>query len=42
MSKKVWEAPQMEVLDVNLTMAGPGTMIPDAVQNDVDEVVHHS
>ncbi|MEH6943980.1 paeninodin family lasso peptide [Bacillus sp. JJ722] len=40
--KKEWNAPKLEVLNVNMTMAGPGTTIPDSVQNDHDETVHHS
>ncbi|WP_139343020.1 paeninodin family lasso peptide [Fictibacillus arsenicus] len=40
--KKVWQEPILEVLDINLTMAGPGIKTPDAVQPDVDEVVHYS
>jgi hypothetical protein len=40
--KKVWQEPVLEVLDINLTMAGPGIKTPDAVQPDVDEVVHYS
>ncbi|MFP7735349.1 paeninodin family lasso peptide [Priestia aryabhattai] len=40
--KKEWKTPVLEVLDVNMTMAGPGIKIPDAVQPDVDEMVHHS
>ncbi|RDI45695.1 paeninodin family lasso peptide [Falsibacillus pallidus] len=40
--KKVWEEPKLEVLDVKMTMAGPGKATPDAVQDDVDETVHYS
>ncbi|MCP3029180.1 paeninodin family lasso peptide [Halobacillus sp. A5] len=40
MSRK-WKEPKLEVLDVNLTMAGPGLTIPDAEQHDPDEDVHH-
>lgn len=40
--KKTWEKPVLEVLDVNMTMAGPGIKTPDAVQPDVDEAVHYS
>ncbi|MFY0758471.1 MULTISPECIES: paeninodin family lasso peptide [Metabacillus] len=39
---KSWQTPELEVLDVSLTMAGPGIKTPDAVQPDVDEVVHYS
>lgn len=40
MSKKAWREPQLEVLSINMTMAGPGNKIPDAVQDDPDETVH--
>ena len=40
--KKMWEKPVLEVLDVNMTMAGPGIKTPDAVQPDTDEMVHYS
>ncbi|SCN07069.1 Uncharacterized protein BCINRASA_04226 [Bacillus wiedmannii] len=40
--KKDWTIPTLEVLDINMTMAGPGLKTPDAVQPDVDEVVHYS
>ncbi|WP_141535395.1 paeninodin family lasso peptide [Bacillus cereus] len=40
--KKDWTIPTLEVLDINMTMAGPGLKIPDAVQDDSDEMVHHS
>ncbi|MFS8601857.1 paeninodin family lasso peptide [Priestia megaterium] len=40
--KKEWKKPVLDVLDVNMTMAGPGTSIPDAVQPDPDETVHYS
>ncbi|MDN4526745.1 paeninodin family lasso peptide [Fictibacillus fluitans] len=39
--KKQWEKPSLEVLNVNMTMAGPGLKTPDAVQPDEDEVVHY-
>ncbi|MGP1907754.1 paeninodin family lasso peptide [Metabacillus sp. JX24] len=39
---KTWQAPALEVLDVSLTMAGPGLKTPDAVQPDQDETVHYS
>ncbi|WP_274648628.1 paeninodin family lasso peptide [Paenibacillus humicola] len=42
MTKKAWKEPQLEVLDVNMTMAGPGMAIPDAVQNDPDETDHYT
>ncbi|MDN3954788.1 paeninodin family lasso peptide [Sporolactobacillus laevolacticus] len=40
--KKTWVKPEIEVLDVKLTMAGPGQKHPDSVQPDIDEVVHYS
>lgn len=40
--KKVWVKPELEVLNVNMTMAGPGIKTPDAVQPDIDEMVHYS
>ncbi|VEF49088.1 Uncharacterised protein [Bacillus freudenreichii] len=44
--KKTWEIPKLEVLDICLTMAGPGIKTPDAVQPDPDsphhDVVHYS
>ncbi|CAM3960551.1 MULTISPECIES: paeninodin family lasso peptide [Bacillaceae] len=41
--KKVWKRPELEVLNVRMTMAGPGLTIADAVQPDPDEpdTVHH-
>jgi hypothetical protein len=42
MQKKSWQQPMLEVLDINMTMAGPGIAIPDDVQNDPDEDVHYS
>ncbi|MEK4357131.1 paeninodin family lasso peptide [Paenibacillus sp. FSL M7-1455] len=40
--KKEWTAPALEILDINMTMAGPGETTPDAVQPDPDEHVHHT
>jgi hypothetical protein len=40
--KKEWKGLELEVLNINMTMAGPGIKTPDAVQPDVDEVVHYS
>ena len=40
--KKAWQQPALEVLNVNMTMAGPGIQLPDAVQPDPTEVVHFS
>jgi hypothetical protein len=42
MRKKEWQAPELEVLDVRMTAAGPGIAKPDAVQPDDDEPVHYS
>ena len=39
--KKTWNKPELEILSINMTMAGPGVTIPDAVQNDPDEDVHY-
>ena len=40
--KKEYSKPFMEVLDVNMTMAGPGKAKPDAVQPDPDEPTNYS
>ncbi|MFC0269943.1 paeninodin family lasso peptide [Metabacillus herbersteinensis] len=40
--KKKWETPELEVLNINMTMAGPGIKTPDLVQDDIDEMVHYS
>lgn len=40
--KKQWQKPELEVLNVSMTMAGPGIKTPDATQPDVDEMVHFS
>lgn len=40
--KKKWETPELEVLDINMTMAGPGIKTPDAVQPDPTEMIHYS
>lgn len=40
--KKEWSKLELEVLNISMTMAGPGIKTPDAVQPDVDEVVHYS
>jgi len=37
--KKEYNKPSLEVLDVNMTMAGPGQKTPDAVQPDPDDPV---
>ncbi|MCQ6558997.1 paeninodin family lasso peptide [Paenibacillus mendelii] len=38
--KKEWKKPNLEVLNVSMTMAGPGEIIPDADQPDPTEVIH--
>lgn len=40
--KKQWIKPELEILTVNMTMAGPGIATPDGVQPDPDENVHYS
>lgn len=40
--KKEWKTPELQVLNVSMTMAGPGIKTPDASQPDVDEMVHFS
>ncbi|WP_430786412.1 paeninodin family lasso peptide [Virgibacillus flavescens] len=40
--KKAWEKPDLEVLDISLTMAGPGLRTPDDEQTDPDEDMHLS
>ncbi|QGS69682.1 paeninodin family lasso peptide [Oceanobacillus sp. 143] len=44
--KKEWNMPTLEILDINMTMAGPGIKTPDAVQPDPDahdhDVVNYS
>jgi hypothetical protein len=42
--KKVWQEPVLEVLDIKMTMAGPGIKTPDSVQPDPDpsDMVHYS
>lgn len=38
--RKEWKKPELEVLSVNMTMAGPGIAKPDAVQPDPDAPLH--
>jgi hypothetical protein len=38
--KKNWEEPKLEVLNINMTMAGPGIRDVDATYKDQDELVH--
>lgn len=40
--KKEWQRPELEILSIGMTMAGPGIAIPDAYQPDEDETVHYS
>ncbi|WML45837.1 paeninodin family lasso peptide [Neobacillus sp. PS3-40] len=40
--KKEWKKLELEVLNINMTMAGPGIKTPDAVQPDCDEMVNYS
>ncbi|MFB3161316.1 paeninodin family lasso peptide [Neobacillus sp. 179-C4.2 HS] len=40
--KKEWQKPEVEALEISMTMAGPGIKTPDAVQPDQDEMVHFS
>lgn len=35
--KRNWEKPSLEILDVKMTMAGPGLRYVDTEQNDPDE-----
>jgi hypothetical protein len=38
---KEWKKPTLEVLDVKMTFAGPGTAIPDSFDPD-EATQHHS
>jgi hypothetical protein len=40
--KKEWKELKFEVLNVNMTMAGPGHKVPDSVQPDPDDPVRYS
>ncbi|MEH7439032.1 paeninodin family lasso peptide [Neobacillus drentensis] len=42
--KKEWKEPKLEVLSIEMTMAGPGLRYPDAVQTDPDpeDAQHYS
>jgi hypothetical protein len=35
--KKTWLKPEIEVLEIDMTMAGPGLRWEDTEQNDPDE-----
>ncbi|MEA1855258.1 paeninodin family lasso peptide [Cytobacillus sp. FSL W7-1323] len=39
---KIWQTPTLQELEIKRTMGGPGLKIPDAVQPDEDETIHHS
>lgn len=38
--KKVWQKPELEMLSINDTLAGPGDAYVDATYQDNDETVH--
>lgn len=38
--EKAWKKPELEILNVNMTMNGPGIRDVDATYEDNDEVVH--
>ena len=38
--KRQWKTPLLEVLNVNMTMNGPGIRDVDATYEDDDEMVH--
>ncbi|MFD1040635.1 paeninodin family lasso peptide [Virgibacillus byunsanensis] len=38
--KKKWQTPELEVLNISLTMQGAGIRDVDATFEDTDEVVH--
>jgi|HigsolmetaAR203D_1030402.scaffolds.fasta_scaffold02415_5 hypothetical protein len=40
MRKKEWQTPELEVLDIRQTAAGPGIRFPDQYMSDEDEEVH--
>lgn len=40
--KMQWQRPELEVLSIGMTMAGPGLTIADLEQTDPDELVHYS
>jgi hypothetical protein len=40
--KNEWSKPVLEVLNVNMTMAGPGRRLPDTIQPDPDDPVKYS
>ncbi|GIO52433.1 paeninodin family lasso peptide [Paenibacillus cellulositrophicus] len=40
--KKEWTTPELEVLEVSMTMAGPGKGKPDSFQPDPDDPVFYS
>lgn len=40
--KQEWNTPKLEVLNVEMTMAGPGIKTPDGHQPDPTEMIHFS
>ena len=42
--KKEWQKPELEVLNISMTMAGPGVRFVDAIYTDPDEtaMLRHS
>lgn len=40
--KKEWQTPELDILSVTMTMAGPGIALADDFQADPDETVHYS
>ncbi|MFZ3171997.1 MAG: paeninodin family lasso peptide [Carboxydocellales bacterium] len=38
--KKEWQKPELAVLNISMTMAGPGIRYNDATYTDFDEEVH--
>lgn len=42
--KKKWQKPYLDVLDIKMTMAGPGLRLPDELNDDPDpeEADHYS
>ena len=40
--KKEWNTPVLEVLNIKMTMAGPGKRFLDELQMDIDDPLQHS
>ena len=38
--KRNWQKPELEILELKMTMAGPGIRTPDDVQPDPDAMEH--